>query len=465
MQKLFYEVGSLDKRCYEELFLSEDVLMEQASNALASQIRKSAKKSDKILFVCGPGNNGADGISAARILAKEFEVCLFLPLDLKSKMSKLQLKRAMAIHVEVVDTVIAADVYVDCIFGSGLKKDLDENIIDIIKSLNNKEALKIACDIPSGINAEGQIPSVSFRADITVTMGALKVALYSDIAKDFVGEINVANLGISRENYELEAQSFLLEASDLKLPYRHKKMSNKGSFGHVSVIAGEKEGASTLACTSAFNFGAGLVSLVGEKYTNMPIYIMNSQTIPQTSNVIVVGMGLGNRVSDEKLHEFLVPTSKALVIDADLFYREIIIELLELKDNIVLTPHPKEFSALLKLVGLADIGVNEIQSNRFKWARLFSKKFPNAVLLLKGANTIITQGDTLYVNSLGSSKLAKGGSGDVLAGMIGALMAQNYSPLDSALSASLAHATVANNLKCANFALNPLDLCEGIKWL
>lgn len=465
MQKLFYEVSSLDKRCYEEFFLSEDILMEQASNALVKQIKKVAYKKNKILFICGSGDNGADGITAARILSKDYEVSIYMPLGSKSDMAKLQLKRAKSLHVRIADSLESSCIYVDCIFGSGLTRDLDKSIVEIIDNLNAKEGIKISCDIPTGIDASGNIRSVCFKTDITITMGALKEALYSDIAKDFVGNIKVANLGLSCENYELSSDSFVLEKKDLKLPFRNQKSSHKGDYGHVSVIRGEKEGASILAATSAFNFGAGLVSIVSKKNDNIPIFIMHSQNIPKKSKVIVVGMGLGKIYDDIELNNFLLADLKTVVVDADLFYKEIIIKLLDKKDDIILTPHPKEFVSLLKILGLADISVKELQEDRFRWARVFSKNYPKAILLLKGANTIITKANKLYINPLGSSKLAKGGSGDILAGMIGSLVAQGYSPLHSTINASLAHALASKKLKYANYALNPIDLCEGIKWL
>jgi len=140
-------------------------------------------------------------------------------------------------------------------------------------------------------------------------------------------------------------------------------------------------------------------------------------------------------------------------------------EILEKKGDTVFTPHPREFATLLRVLDIADIETDEVQTNRFKWAREFSKRYPKSVLILKGANTIITKNNKLYINPLGSAKLAKGGSGDVFAGMIGSLMAQGYSQLDSALSASLAHTQLAAKSKCASFGLTPEDLCEGIKWL
>ncbi|WP_024955943.1 bifunctional ADP-dependent NAD(P)H-hydrate dehydratase/NAD(P)H-hydrate epimerase [Sulfurospirillum arcachonense] len=465
MQKLFKEVKSLDKRCYEELYLSEDILMEQAAFALANEVKNCAAKDDEILFVCGSGNNGADGIAAARILAKELNVSVYIPFGVKSQMAEKQLKRLRALHVKVVTNIIDADIYVDAIFGSGLVREFSENTSLIIKKINSKNAKKIACDIPSGIDSEGRIPTVCFEADTTITMGALKECLYSDEAKDFTGEIKVANLGISRDNYELKQSSYLLEESDLKLPYRNKQTVNKGDFGHVVVISGHKEGASRLSAIAAFNFGAGLVTLAGKNRNNIPMSLMSSETLPKKFSVLVAGMGLGNIYGDEKLRDFLLSHVKPMVIDADLLHHKIIIEVLNKKEDIVLTPHPKEFQSLLKILDIADISMQEIQDNRFKWVREFSKKYPNVVLVLKGANTLIIQGKKLYVNPLGTSKLAKGGSGDVLAGMIGSLLAQNYTPLEAAMSASIAHSMVAKNIKCSNFGLSPIDLCEGIKWL
>lgn len=465
MQKIFKEVNTLDKKCYEEFYLSEDILMEQAANALAKEVKKHAKNKKKILFLCGHGNNGADGITCARILSQDYDVSIFPLYEINSEMGKLQLKRAKALHVKIENELVDAAIYVDCIFGSGLKRSLDTKIQTLIREINQADGYKIACDIPTGIDSEGKVESECFEADVTITMGALKESLFSDEAKDFVGQIKVANLGISRENYEAKSKSYILEKSDMKLPLREKKSAHKGTYGHVGVVSGDKQGASILCATAAFNFGAGLVSVICKEKSNLPVFLMSSDKIPQNCNTIVVGMGLGAKYDKQELYSILFDEKYALVIDADLFYDKIILELLEKKDNIVLTPHPKEFVSILKLAGIADLGVSELQKDRFKWARAFSKKYPKVVLLLKGANTIITQNDILYVNTLGSQKLAKGGSGDVLSGMIGSLVAQKYSPLEAAQSASLAHALVAEKSKYSNYGLNPMDLCEGIKWL
>ena len=461
MQKVFKEVNSLDKRCYEEFALNQDILMEHAASSLSKEIYKKFKKEKSILIVCGPGNNGADGIALARLLYKRFDVKLYIPFEVKSKMAQIQLKRVKLLGIKSIDILEECDVVVDCLFGSGLNKDLDEKSQKIINTLNCFNSYKIACDIPSGINTQGEVTSIAFEAALTITMGALKQALFSDIAKDYVGEIKVANLGVQREIYETKSSSFLLEKKDLKLPFRNKKNSHKGTYGHLNVIAGCKAGAGVIAAKAAFGFGAGLVSVISHENIDLPYHIMQTHTISDNCTAIAIGMGLGKY--EKKEVETILSSSLPMIIDADLFHEEIILRVLN--KEVVLTPHPKEFCSLLKLCGLADISVETLQNNRFKYVKLFAKKYPKVVLLLKGANVLIAQNEKLYINSFGSAVLAKGGSGDVLSGLIASLLAQGYSSLDSAINASLAHALAAQNYRKNNYSLIPADLVEEVKKL
>ena len=188
---------------------------------------------------------------------------------------------------------------------------------------------------------------------------------------------------------------------------------------------------------------------------------MQTHFISENCTAIAIGMGLGKYETDEirKILNKKVPK----IIDADLFYDKLICEVLE--QEVVLTPHPKEFVSLLKLCEIADIDVSELQNNRFLYAQMFSKKYPKVVLLLKGANVIISKNEKLYVNRFGSAVLSKGGSGDVLSGLIGSLLAQGYEILDAAITASLAHAISSKNYSKNNYSLTPLDLIEEIKKL
>ncbi len=454
MQKLFDEVASLDKRCYEEFFLNEDILMEHAAGGMAEYIRSNFKKGSKVIIVCGSGNNGADGIALARLLHAEYDTSIFYAKKPASKMAFLQEKRSFSVGIKECTKLQECDVLVDAIVGTGFSGEFSGEITSLIKEMNALRAFKIACDIPSGYK---------FAADVTLTMGALKKSMFMDSAKEFVGEIKVINLGISREIYEKHSSWNLLDLEDLKLPNRVKKDSHKGSYGHLGVASGEKSGASIMSALAALKFGAGLVTLVGYEDIQIPHMLMYSHEVPKNATALALGMGLGAEFSQIELNKFLDNTL-ALVADADILSLAIILEILK-RDDVVVTPHAKEFTALLKVTKLADITTEELQKNRFKYAEEFCKVYPNVTLVLKGANVVIAKGDEFYINPHGRASLAKGGSGDVLTGLIGALLAQGYTPLNAVISASLAHTKLALNYSGADFSLTPDDLIEEISKL
>jgi hydroxyethylthiazole kinase-like uncharacterized protein yjeF len=450
MQKLFEEVGSLDRRCYEEFGLSEDILMEHAANGIASYIRENFAKNSKVVVVCGSGNNGADGIACARLLHSDYDVSIYYAKEPKSSMALLQAKRSDAICVKKISKLQASDVLVDAIVGTGFSGEFNDELKKLIDKMNSLEAFKIACDVPS----------CGFYADATLTMGALKKSMFLDANKEFVGDIKVLNLGISRDIYEGETSWHLLDADDLKLPHRDKKNTHKGSFGHLALACGDKSGASILSSKAALRFGVGLVTLVGYENIITPYTIMYSHKLPKNATALAMGMGLGDEFSDKELDRFL-DNSLPLIADADIFHMPIVTEILKRK-NLVLTPHAKEFTALLKRTNLADISVEELQKNRFKYVELFTKTYTDATLVLKGANVIIAKGEEFFINPHGTSALAKGGSGDVLSGLIGGLLAQGYKTLDAAKNASLAHTKLAQSYKGADFSLTPDDLISEI---
>jgi len=464
MHYIYEETHSLDTRCYEHFGLTPEILMEHAAIALAHAITKKITCKSKVLIICGMGNNGADGIAAARLLHGTCDVVLYLPFELKSDLAHVQLNRAQKVGVPFVPHIIDADVYVDALFGSGLNRPLNEQRSELIEQLNAKSGYKIACDVPSGLMPNLPPTSVVFHADETITMGALNLALFNDYAKEAVGKIKVASLGVARSLYETQSSLFLLQKKDLKLPFRTHKNANKGSFGHVAIVGGDKEGAALLAAQGAFRFGAGLVSIIQEKAQKLPAYIMQSPTLPHNTSVIVAGMGL-ETFDETAMRTLLLSHTLPLVIDASLSHHPFIKEIVDSKKPLVLTPHPKEFSSILKITCHQEVSVEQIQENRFEYAKAFSQQFPHLVLLLKGANTIIAHQGNLYINPWGTQALAKGGSGDVLSGMIGALIAQGYTLKNAAIQASLAHALAVRKLTCNNFALTPLDICKGLKWL
>ncbi|MEA3523050.1 MAG: NAD(P)H-hydrate dehydratase [Campylobacterota bacterium] len=463
MQNIYNEVASLDKRCYKQFELSEDILMEHAADGMADYIRSHHNDEDKIIIVCGAGNNGADGIVLARLLMIDYEVSIIMPFGVKSPMCHLQLRRANALHVNIIDTLEPCDIIVDALFGSGFSGTFNDKTQILLQQMNSIDARKIACDMPSGLHLDGTLEDSSFRADITLTMGALKRGMYSDKAKEMVGEIRVLDLGISRHLYEVESSWQLLDLDDLNLPHRNAQNSHKGSYGHLSVVCGEKEGAAVITALAALRFGAGLVTLVSNENVTIPYELMQSHFIPSNTSAIALGMGLGQEFSENELNDFLAKESP-LIIDADIFSHPMLLELLK-REELILTPHPKEFTLLYKACGLGDISIETLQNNRFKYLEHFCELYPDITLLLKGANVIIGKDRQFFINPHGNNILSKGGSGDVLAGMIGALLAQGITPLDAAIHASLAHTKAALSLTCNTYAMTPNDLIESLKTL
>jgi len=451
MQNLYDEVSSLDARCYDEFGLTEDILMEHAANGMALYIRSNFAKNSKVIVVCGSGNNGADGIACARLLHIDYDVSIYYAKKPKSIMALLQDKRAKNIQVPECKKITDCDVLVDALVGTGFSGVLNDKLKKIMLKMNDIEAFKIACDVPS---------AYEFKADVTLTMGALKKFMFLDDVKDFVGEIKVLDLGISREIYEKPSNYKLLDLADLELPYRDKKDSHKGTFGHLAVALGDRSGASIISALAALKFGAGLVSLVGYRESHVPHIIMSSSSVPSTATALALGMGLVNDFNEIEVGNFL-EHDLPIIADADVFHNKIILDILKRK-NVIVTPHPKEFVSLLKMTGLASISINELQKNRFKYVELFCQEFKDVVLVLKGANVIIGQNDKYFVNPHGSEVLAKGGSGDVLSGLIGSLLAQGYNPLHVAINASLTHTKLAKDFEGASFSLTPDDLIKGI---
>ena len=463
MQKVFENCYVLDKRCYESYGLSEDILMEHAAAGMANYIRKHFHKGTSVLIAAGMGNNGADGIALARQLHGDYEVKLYVPFELHSAMAQVQFERATLVDVKMVDEISQADVVVDALFGAGLNRNIDENTEHILHQLNAIKAHKIACDIPTGVGENGTLMPMSFHADVTITMGAYKEALFLDDCKDVVGEILRVDLGVSSLFYEGESQTSLLEESDLKLPSRTQQATHKGSFGHAAVFCGEKEGAGIISGMAAAKFGAGLTTLIIHEKVTPPAYLMHSTVVPGNASALAIGMGLGCHFESEFLQKYVVKSHLPIVLDADSFYNEEILSVLEQKDReIVITPHPKEFVVLWKTLTGEQLTVPEVQSKRFEMVRKFNAKYPHITILLKGANTLIMQEERLYINSLGCSKLSKGGSGDVLSGLIVSLLAQGYTAIDAAIQGSLALAVAANQYEGSSYAMLPTDLVEEV---
>ncbi|GAA8950463.1 NAD(P)H-hydrate dehydratase [Helicobacter pylori] len=466
MLSVYEKVNALDKRAIEGLFLSEDILMENAAMALERAVLQNASLGAKVIILCGSGDNGGDGYALARRLAGRFKTLVFEMKPAKSPMCQLQKERAKKAGVTIktyeenaLNQNLECDALIDCVIGSDFKGELDPFLN--FESLSQKARFKIACDIPSGIDFKGRVDKRAFKADVTISMGAIKSCLLSDRAKDYIGELEVGHLGVFNPIYEIPTDTFLLEKSDLKLPLRDKKNAHKGDYGHAHILLGKHSGAGLLSALSALSFGSGVVSVQALECeitsNNKPLELVFCENFPKKLSAFALGMGLENIPKDFNKWLGLAPC----VLDAGVFYHKEVLQALE--KEVILTPHPKEFLSLLKLVGI-NISMLELLDNKLEIARDFSQKYPKVVLLLKGANTLIAHQGRTFINNLGSVALAKAGSGDVLAGLIVSLLSQNYTPLDAAINASLAHALAGLEFK-NNYALTPLDLIEKIKQL
>ncbi|GHR27414.1 bifunctional NAD(P)H-hydrate repair enzyme Nnr [Helicobacter pylori] len=464
MLSVYEKVNALDKRALEKFNLSEDILMENAAMALERAVLQNASLGAKVIILCGSGDNGGDGYALARRLIGRFKTLVFEMKLAKSPMCQLQKERAKKVGVaikawEEKNEDLECDVLIDCVVGSAFKGGLEPFLN--FESLSQKARFKIACDIPSGIDSKGRVDKGAFKADTTISMGAIKSCLLNDRAKDYVGELEVGHLGVFHQIYEIPTDTFLLEKSDLKLPLRDKKNAHKGDYGHAHILLGKHSGAGLLSALSALSFGSGVVSVQALECeitsNNKPLELVFCENFPNLLSAFALGMGLENIPKDFNKWLGLAPC----VLDAGVFYHKEVLQALE--KEVILTPHPKEFLSLLKLVGI-HISMLELLDNKLEIARDFSQKYPKVVLLLKGANTLIAHQGRIFINILGSVALAKAGSGDVLAGLIVSLLSQNYTPLDAAINASLAHALAGLEFK-NNYALTPLDLIEKIKRL
>ena len=503
MKPLFVDTRPLDGRARTELCLTSDILMENAAAALEESVMRflgvscCCSESVRVMIVCGSGDNGADGLVLARRLKGKaigsaiIEPCVFQFLPPKSEGCKLQFERAKKIGVNFIDEIEAASdaaVIVDCLFGSGFHGTLDGKTQKLIESLNSFSGYKIACDVPSALDCAIKGSGVPFAADETVTMGAGKIQLYLDGAKDYTGKIYTASLGMSDAVFAgiFKPDAFLLEKADLKLPSRKKMNVHKGSFGHAAVVCGTKPGASIIAASAAMRFGAGLVTLVNASAASsfsLPYELMLSDKVPETATALAIGMGLGREQQNFAPYAELLKNGEVpAVIDADLFYCKSLPQILEARSKkcaqgnkgaaTILTPHPKEFAELLKNCGLADVSAADIQKERLGYAKMFCEAYKNIVLVLKGATPIISvfsedSGFEAFFNPHGSPVLAKGGSGDVLSGLSAALLAQGWCAKQAAVQASLAHALASAKAeqKVSSYAFTPSVLIEEISLL
>ncbi len=454
-----------------DLGLPGAVLMENAANACVCEILKENPSS--VLVFCGKGSNGGDGFAIARkLFLQKIDVTVITLADSFSGDAKMNFDVLKRLGVPILsfdkNQIYKADVIVDAILGTGINGDVCGIYKDAIECINSLSSFVLAVDIPSGINADtGRVCSVAVKADKTVTFAFPKLGIYSPLSADFVGERVVADISVPDIFGSLKR--FLTGEEILKEAFPKKSIaSHKGDMGRVSVIGGSAgmAGAPYMTSSAALRTGAGLVTCVVPEEI-MPAMMekltgaMCSTSLPEKSDSIAIGCGMGNTEKTfETVKNILETYSGNLIIDADalnaISKKTDILK--NTKARVIITPHIGEMA---KLTGLSPEYITE---NRVCVAEDFSKEY-NVITVLKGAYTVIaSKKSETYINPIGCPCLAKGGSGDILLGIIAALSARCDALLAARAGVYLHSLTgVACAEKYGEYCANPDDIIDCIK--
>ncbi len=496
------EMQEIDRKTTKEMGIPAIVLMERAALKVADVIEEYIKTSGcdkdnklKILAICGTGNNGADGIAAARILTcKGYKAATYVVGD-RNKASALflqQLDIAVNFGVEIVSNIDTTEytidentILIDAIFGIGLNKVIQGEYKNIIDKLNRLKKRKVfAVDIPSGISADTGFPlGTAVKSDHTITFGYSKLGLALFPGCEYAGIITVADIGFAAPEFlKLSFNHYIFNKEDLNLIPNRKAYSNKGTYGKILVIAGSADmsGAAYFSAKAAYRMGAGLVKiLTNEKnriilQTILPEALLNTysdgELKPRDVNTlkeelkwadaIVIGPGIGRSTQAERLLQLVIEEVKVpVVIDGDAIWllgqkatkyvkeqdfspgnsdllKEELIEEQQAADRIAFLkkflPDRSILTPHLKeLSYLLNIPVKWLQKNLLKAADLCTLD-NNLIYTIKDARTIVAEKKSRYINLSGNNGMATGGSGDVLTGIIAGLLGQGLAEGEAA---------------------------------
>jgi NAD(P)H-hydrate epimerase len=462
------QMREIDQRAIKKYRITDLALMENAGKCLADQAEEMMdtgwlEDRANICIICGKGNNGGDGLVAARLLAeKGYEISVYLlgrQVEIKGD-AKTSLNRLRADGHKITEILAAKDVnhlkkaitgsrlILDAIFGTGFKGRAEKIPAMVIEAINASEVPVLSADIPSGIDGEtGQADGPAVRAEVTVTMGLIKSGLLFYPGKTMAGKVVVADIGFpERAITEQKIKSRLIEKAFARglLPDRRPD-AYKGSCGTVLTLAGSAgmTGAAVLTSSSAMRSGAGLVYLgIAESLNDIiesKLTEVITKSLPETRNrtlslaaleriiklldrsdSLVVGPGLSTHPETVELVQNVIGSSKTpTVVDADgLNSFAAKPDLLAERKSLVLTPHYGELSRLLRT------DISQIKAQPLKFAEEAAMKFNN-IIVLKGAPSVIAAPDgSTWINTTGNSGMATAGSGDVLSGLIAGLLAQ-----------------------------------------
>lgn len=479
------EMKIWESRMMEKYKVPSLLLMERAAGTVVRELLQGDYDLRKVLIVCGVGNNGGDGLAAARMLLTK-GICVYVDLigDLErfSMEARQQYEMYRAIGGKFVTQPCFEEytVIVDAVLGIGCNRDICGEMAKVIEKINQSPAEVIAVDIPSGVSADtGRICASAVKADVTITFFTRKLGMVLYPGNSYCGTVKVENLDLPFDQTE-ECHVITFDEDDLKMLPPRKADGHKGTFGKVLVIAGSPKigGAAYLSAAAAYRTGAGLVKIYtpGENryalQTLLPealleLYDREKPNLKQLNeciswaDVIVIGPGIGTDPVAEKIVNDTIHKSKVpLVIDADGI--NILAKnknwLYDKKVPVLITPH------ILEMARLAECSKEEIVKDRIDAAKRFTEKYP-VLLALKDARTIVAENDQLlYVNTSGNSGMATGGSGDVLAGMMGGLLAQGMDALEAARFAVYLHGLAGDAAakQMSSYSMTATDILNGI---
>jgi NAD(P)H-hydrate epimerase len=444
-------------------------LMERAGIAVFENIYQYYPSMRQMLVLSGKGNNGGDGYITARF-AHQAGIDVTVVIHAEKQEIKGAALLALALLEEISVRVIfltdvsqardiianfSGDLILDCLFGVGFQGELSTELVELISQINDKNCLRVAVDVPSGLNADlGVAASVAIKADLTTTLIAHKQGLLTGQAANYIGKLHLATLGINQAFGELAStECFRQQEDNLPIVIKREPADHKGSTGMVLTIGGHGAytGAICLASEAALRAGAALVSVCCHERSRDILLSRRPELMVIASNAIelaaaghlnkvkavVVGPGLGRDNWSNALFESAINFFQQKVVDADALY---FLALKPRKQNAwILTPHPGEAAMLLACT------VADIEADRFAAVKKIAQRY-GGICVLKGAGTLVSDGQTVWINTTGNPGMASGGMGDILSGIIGALILQTTDLYQAARLAVYIHGRAADTI-------------------
>lgn len=459
------QVRELDRRAIEDAGIDGYELMCRAGTALLRQVEQDWPNARQVTVLCGPGNNGGDGYVVARLLRESGHDVQLLALDDAGALRGAALQAANDYQAAggTVDSYpgalpTATDLLIDALLGTGLDRPVEGAFGQVIQQLNAHPAPVLSADIPSGLHADtGCALGETVQADVTVTFIGRKRGLYTGAGVQLAGQQVFASLDVPATIFGgIRADVRLLQRDMTGLPPRRRD-AHKGNFGHVLIVGGAPgmSGAARLAAEAAARGGAGLVSVATHPQhaaflnAGRPELMVHAVEhadglgpLLSRASVVVVGPGLGQSEWSRGLFEKVVESHLPLVVDADAL--SLLANDPLRKDNWILTPHPGEAARLLAQSSQA------VQQNRFAAVKDVQAKY-GGVALLKGSGTLVASAILpMELSSFGNPGMASGGMGDVLGGVIAALLAQGLPAEHAAGQAACIHGQAGDVLAARN---------------